>query len=108
MPWFAVRLGLVAAAVLVTSAPSHAFAPTQHSAPLTILGLPQPRVHRATARTAPAAARAAFAPLAQAGWRASWDADTGVPVRITGSFIDAPGAVADPAIAERVARTFLA
>jgi cysteine-rich repeat protein len=37
-----------------------------------------------------------------------WDADTGVPLRLWGRGIDAPGAVADPAIAEAAAQQFLA
>src|SRR5262245_37528416 len=41
-------------------------------------------------------------------WQASWDAATGVPNRIWGSGIAAPGAIADPAVAERVARQVLA
>jgi hypothetical protein len=41
-------------------------------------------------------------------WQASWDAATGVPSRIWGSGIAAPGAIADPAIAERIARQVLA
>ncbi|HEY5920665.1 MAG TPA: hypothetical protein VIV11_03300 [Kofleriaceae bacterium] len=56
----------------------------------------------------PARSRPAFDVLAQRGWRATWDRDTSVPARIFGSYVDAPGAVGDPAIAERAARQFLA
>lgn len=41
-------------------------------------------------------------------WQAAWDVATGVPSRIFGEGIPAPGAVADPAIAERIARQTLA
>ena len=43
-----------------------------------------------------------------AGWRAIADADTGVPIALYGGTAAAPGASADPAIAERAARAFLA
>src|SRR5262245_53673392 len=48
--------------------------------------------------------------LADAGatWQASWDQATGVPSRIFGRGVAAPGAVRDPAAAERHARAFLA
>jgi hypothetical protein len=42
------------------------------------------------------------------GWHALRDRDTGVVTQLWGSHIDAPGAMADPAIAERAARGFLA
>jgi MYXO-CTERM domain-containing protein len=41
-------------------------------------------------------------------WQAGWDRATGVPSRIWGAGVAAPGANADPAVAERVARQFLA
>ena len=51
----------------------------------------------------------AWSKLAQTGtWHAEWDAATGVPRQIWGSGIAAPGANADPAIAESVARRVLA
>nr|HEX4314441.1 hypothetical protein [Kofleriaceae bacterium] len=48
--------------------------------------------------------------LAHAGpkWQASWDTATGVPERIWGQGIAAPGSIADAAIAEQVARAWLA
>ncbi len=49
-----------------------------------------------------------FVAAAGGSWQASWDAATGVPSRIWGSGIAAPGAIADPAVAERVARQVLA
>jgi hypothetical protein len=52
---------------------------------------------------------AAWAHLAGTGtWHASWDRATGVPSRIWGSGIPAPGAMASPQIAERIARAALA
>ncbi|HEX5059551.1 MAG TPA: hypothetical protein VFV99_09335, partial [Kofleriaceae bacterium] len=56
----------------------------------------------------PARARPAFAQLAQQGWRATWDRDTGVPARMWGGVVAAPGAVGDAAIAQRGAEQFLA
>jgi hypothetical protein len=41
-------------------------------------------------------------------WHASWDAATGVPNRIWGAGIPAPGTVANAAVAEQVARQLLA
>ncbi|HEY5927495.1 MAG TPA: hypothetical protein VIV11_37680 [Kofleriaceae bacterium] len=41
-------------------------------------------------------------------WQASWDVATGVPSRIWGAGIPAPGSTRDAAIAERFAREFLA
>ena len=52
---------------------------------------------------------AAWRKLAVTGsWRAAWDRATGVPNRIWGSGIAAPGAMASAAVAERVARAVLA
>jgi MYXO-CTERM domain-containing protein len=54
----------------------------------------------------PGAAWQAFA--ARGGqWQSAWDAATGVPSRIWGEGISAPGTVNDPAVAERFARQFL-
>ncbi len=54
-------------------------------------------------------ATTAWTRLAATGtWQAAWDAATGVPSRIWGSGLAAPGASADPAIAERFAREVLA
>ncbi|MGE5186813.1 MAG: hypothetical protein ACM31C_32390, partial [Acidobacteriota bacterium] len=49
-----------------------------------------------------------FVAMAGGSWQVAWDAATGVPDRIWGSGIAAPGASADPAIAERYARQVLA
>ncbi len=52
---------------------------------------------------------AAWRKLAATGvWRAAWDRATGVPNRIWGSGIAAPGAMASAAVAERIARAVLA
>lgn len=45
---------------------------------------------------------------AHGSWRALWDADTGVPTRIYGEGIPAPGAVADDDKAATIARAVLA
>lgn len=61
------------------------------------------RTHQVVVDAAPAA----FFPLAQQGWSAIWDRDTGAPARIYGSHIDVPGSSADGAIAEAAARKFI-
>ncbi|HEY1557095.1 MAG TPA: hypothetical protein VGF94_19805 [Kofleriaceae bacterium] len=50
-----------------------------------------------------------YAPAVIAGttWQATWDEATGVPVRLWGPGLAAPGANADPAIAEAFARKIL-
>lgn len=71
-------------------------------------GRGEPRLRdRQIVSIAPARAQSAFASLARRGWRAIWDRDTGVAARVWGSFVDAPGAVADPRVAEAAARRFL-
>src|SRR6185295_3535930 len=60
------------------------------------------------AQAAPPASWTRFQAHAGGTWQAAWDVATGVPKRIWGSGIAAPGASADPAIAERVARQVLA
>jgi cysteine-rich repeat protein len=96
------RLAPLAAMLLVSSAStSAAFAPARGERPQAV------RAHRPLSATPPARARAPFAPLAQSGWRASWDRDTGVAVRLWGGTVATPGAVADPRVAERAARAFL-
>jgi len=56
----------------------------------------------------PTAAWLRFTNIAGASWRAAWDNATGVPSRMWGPGIAAPGAVASPAIAERLSRQLLA
>lgn len=61
-----------------------------------------------TSSIAPAAATAQAAALAHAGFdRGQWDVATGVPSRLWGTGIAAPGASADPALAEAAARRVL-
>jgi uncharacterized protein (TIGR03382 family) len=48
-----------------------------------------------------------YGSIAQLGWKAIFDRDTDVPLRLWGKGVLAPGAVADPAIAEAAARAFL-
>src|SRR5258706_9645308 len=43
-----------------------------------------------------------------AGWHARWDHDTGVVAEMSGTFVPAPGAMLDAAVAERAARAFIA
>src|ERR1700733_10161905 len=57
---------------------------------------------------APTAAWKRFVQRAGGSWNAAWDAATGVPQQIWGSGILAPGAIASPAIAARIARQVLA
>jgi len=61
------------------------------------------RTHQVVVDAAPAA----FFPLAQQGWSAIWDRDTGAPARIFGSHLDVPGSSADGAIAEAAAKKFI-
>lgn len=97
-----VRLALAACLLLASS--------TSIATPAIVRGKQvAPRLRdRAIVTALPARSRGAFAVLAQQGWRATWDRDTGVPARLWGGHVDAPGAVADAAIAERAARDFLA
>jgi hypothetical protein len=71
-------------------------------------GLGKPlRVQAAVRWSQPATA--AWQKLAATGpWQAIWDRATGVPSRIWGPGIAAPGSMASPAVAERVARATLA
>ncbi|MEO8842027.1 MAG: hypothetical protein ABI591_08335 [Kofleriaceae bacterium] len=41
-------------------------------------------------------------------WKMTWDRERGVAATISGSHVDVPGSSADPAIAERAARAFIA
>jgi cysteine-rich repeat protein len=88
----------------------HALAVCLLLASSTSLAAPHvPRLRDRTVEgTIPARARGGFVVLGQRGWRATWDRDTGVPAWMWGAYVDVPGAVGDPAIAERAARQFLA
>ena len=93
------RAPVALATLLLTSGTGAAWVtpPDREPAVVAALAAP-PREARALvpARTAPA------------GWRATQDRDTGVVAELWGGFVEAPGAVADPARAEHAARAFLA
>jgi hypothetical protein len=59
-------------------------------------------------QAAPPLAWSQFVALRGTSWQAAWDAATGVPSRIWGAGIPAPGSMADGAVAERLARQLLA
>jgi hypothetical protein len=109
------RLRGVLCAVCATVATAHATAPRTSAriAADTLTAMPAANVAKPL-RVAPTVRALttpplAWSKLAQTGmWRAEWDAATGVPRQIWGSGIAAPGANADPAIAEAVARQVLA
>jgi cysteine-rich repeat protein len=105
-------LGLAAtlSASLLSTTTTSAFAPHKGQARQVVAATgASPRIHRDVTWRAPAAAAAPLAQLAATGtWQAMWDHDTDVPLRIWGSGIDVPGAMADPAIAETAARRLLA
>ena len=77
-----------------------AFAPTKNERPVVTPGR-APRVHRDVGWGKVAAGDLV-------GWHQIIDRDTDVPIRMWGPSIPAPGASADPAIAEAAARAFLA
>ncbi|MBV8761126.1 MAG: hypothetical protein JO257_27770 [Deltaproteobacteria bacterium] len=102
----------MAGCLLGLAAPASAFVPKQgariNGTALTAVGAQKPlrEVRRVDYMIKPSPA---WARLAASGkWQAAWDAATGVAARIWGSGIAAPGSVADPAIAEQVARQVLA
>jgi uncharacterized protein (TIGR03382 family) len=66
------------------------------------------RTQRRLVMSAPRATAAWRALTANGAWQAAWDRATGVPTRIWGAGIPAPGANASPAIAETFARGVLA
>ncbi|HUS30985.1 MAG TPA: choice-of-anchor J domain-containing protein [Kofleriaceae bacterium] len=107
---------LVVAGCLLASLEAHAVVPTQgpqiSADALTAMpaaGTAKPlRVERKLEwAQAPSAAWSTFAQR-HTGWQAGWDRATGVPSRMWGPGIAAPGSVADPATAERIARQVLA
>lgn len=89
------RDGVAIAADTLTAMPG-----AKLSKPLRVAA--QVRWHQA----APSSAWQRFA--ATGAWQAAWDNATGVPRRIWGSGVGAPGAVASAAVAEAVARGMLA
>ena len=90
----AVRARLVTATALA----SLGFAPVREPPFITTRG--EPVVHRHVRAKAPR--------REIAGWQGIWDRDTGVPIALWGGTVAAPGAIADPRVAERAARAFLA
>jgi hypothetical protein len=103
---------LVAGLVLLAAAPAWGFVPRKtarlQADHLTAFGpVKALRTERSVdwaARPSPAWSRLA----ATGSWTAAWDTATGVPVRIWGSSIAVPGAIANAAVAEQAARQFLA
>ncbi|MBA3457288.1 MAG: hypothetical protein H0T42_29675, partial [Deltaproteobacteria bacterium] len=83
---------------LLVGGTSHAWVTGPQDEPLIVVasGAP-PRTERTVmpARTLPA------------GWQGTIDRDTGVTTQLWGGFVAVPGAVGDPAIAERAARAFV-
>lgn len=94
--------------------PAFGFAPAGHEAQRSGLeradGAPT-RTARATQWHVPRAAEAAWQRFSSAhpdgAWRALWDADTGVPLRIFGAGPRFEGATKDPAAAEAAARALI-
>ncbi len=98
MPWWEPVRFLALTAIVVAS---FGFVPANASP----AGAREPVVATGRALRATRVLETAPAP---AGWRAVRDRDTGVVVRLWGSYVDVAGAVRDPAIAERAARAFFA
>ncbi|MGE3457180.1 MAG: hypothetical protein AB7O24_18855, partial [Kofleriaceae bacterium] len=96
------RLSKLGIAVIVTGSltqPVGAAAPSKSAESPSVGAGFVPRAHRATS----------WGPIAGlTGWRAIWDNDTGVPLRLWGDSPTIRGSVADPAVAEAAARQFLA
>ena len=86
--------------LFLAAALSAGFAPTKGAEPPTVTSGRAPRLHRDVTWTAHAGG--------PAGWRAIVDHDTGVPVRMWGPSIPAPGTLKDPSAAETAARSYLA
>lgn len=103
----------VALALALTSLPAtaSAFAPNHDDdGGLTLADGRKLRPARAISWQVPAAARPAYARFLEqhgAGWRASFDLATGVPQRIYGAGIPAPGASLNPALAVAAAKSLL-
>src|SRR5688572_24024530 len=85
----------LAAVLLTLSSAAHAFVPESDGALIVEHGA-QPRRTRAVDADRLGA------------WTAERDRDTGVITRMWGTYVDAPGATSDAAIAERTGRAFLA
>ncbi|MEO8703128.1 MAG: hypothetical protein ABI867_23990 [Kofleriaceae bacterium] len=113
-----VRGSLLAAAVLFVSANAGAVVPrtaSQRPTADTLTAMPAAnlkkplRAHRGLRYgTVPTAAWQRFASRMGTAWHASWDPATGVPSRMWGPGMPAPGANGSPAVAEGFARQLLA
>jgi len=94
------RAAPVAVALLLAgSGTSHAWVTQpQDEPPIVVAAGTPPRLERvvAPARSVPA------------GWQGTIDRDTGVVTQLWGSYVSAPGSVRDAALAEQVARAFVA
>jgi MYXO-CTERM domain-containing protein len=113
-------LSCLAGAFTFTAALAHSHTASAFQAPPSAQGKPAFELADGTlARSerefvwfkAPAAAQhawAAFQATEGGRWHASWDSATGVPARVWGSGISAPGSVGSSAIAEAIARDLLA
>lgn len=100
-----------ALALTITSSPAWAFAPNgaDHGG-LELADGAEVREARTLSTREPAAQQAAWSRLAldrEQLWRASWDADTGVPARLMGRGIAVPGSIARSDVAEAAAKKFL-
>ncbi|HTR55371.1 MAG TPA: hypothetical protein VMJ10_32050 [Kofleriaceae bacterium] len=110
-------IAIACVGIIAIATSAHAFGPHSgaHLAADSLTALPGAHVAKAVrvqrtirwAQPAPSPAWSHFQAIAGGTWQAGWDAATGVPVRIWGSGIAAPGANADPAIAEAFARAIL-
>lgn len=111
----AVTRGTVAAVVLASTSVAIATVPSTDAgmAADTLTALPAAKLAKplrsfARMRWNPAAPPRPWQRFAATGtWQAVWDAATGVPRRIWGSGIEAPGSTTNAAIAERFARQLL-
>lgn len=106
----------VAGCLLIATATAHAVIPrpptriaAEHLTALPAAGVAKPLRSHVDLRwgARPSAAWSKFTAAAGGTWRAAYDRATGVPSRIWGSGIPAPGAVASPQIAEQLARQLL-
>lgn len=109
------RAAIAIAVVSLGAAPGWAVRETSHSGSdgaLEVVGPRRARPVRAVRWAAPAgraqSAWTAFRSAHGASWRGAWDVATGVPARIFGAGIAAPGAVADPHAAAAATRALLA
>jgi len=106
--WVAlVALGLTATASAVVPHQSPHLAADTLTAMPGVIARPL-RTYRTLATVQPTAAWKRFVAMAGGSWESDWDAATGVPSRIYGSGIAAPGSIASAAVAEQVARQVLA